>query len=193
MLALLMDKTFKTALRVRENHTTAPLARRKCTPSAYGTSPGGGGLLYLSLSANLICSIYSIAKTSPSGVHSEHILKERQRRAKCSESFLHGKACHWILRSRGSPTNPVPLPTFRWKWCAAPIGVQFQRAAGPVCLFFPFAPRARLFGFIIRGVLYELKDAHHRRASGAVKPKNLPAKGRSILRTFPPYAKNISE
>jgi len=48
------DKTFKTAplargenmqtsLRSLENHTTAPLARWKCTPSAYGTSPGGGG------------------------------------------------------------------------------------------------------------------------------------------------------
>ena len=29
-----------------ENHTTAPAARWKCTPSAYGTSPGGGGLLF---------------------------------------------------------------------------------------------------------------------------------------------------
>jgi|GEM_PF-3559837 len=28
-----------------ENHTTGPAARWKCTPSAYGTSPGGGGLL----------------------------------------------------------------------------------------------------------------------------------------------------
>ena len=28
-----------------ENRTTGPTARWKCTPSAYGTSPGGGGLL----------------------------------------------------------------------------------------------------------------------------------------------------
>ncbi len=28
-----------------ENHTTGAAARWKCTPSAYGTSPGGGGLL----------------------------------------------------------------------------------------------------------------------------------------------------
>ena len=49
-------------------------ARGKCTPSAYGTSPGGGGLLSASLSANLSHSLLSAAKTSPSGVHSEHIL-----------------------------------------------------------------------------------------------------------------------
>ena len=49
-------------------------ARGKCTPSAYGTFPGGGGLLSASLSANLSHSLLSAAKTSPSGVHSEHIL-----------------------------------------------------------------------------------------------------------------------
>ena len=48
-----------------------PFGRGKCTPSAYGTSPGGGGLLYASLSANLSCSIYSAARTSPSGVAKE--------------------------------------------------------------------------------------------------------------------------
>ena len=42
-------------------------ARGKCTPSAYGTSPGGGGLLSASLSANLSHSLLSAAKTSPSG------------------------------------------------------------------------------------------------------------------------------
>ena len=51
-----------------------PTARGKYTPSAYGTSPGGGGLLYTSLSANLSCSLSKGWKTSPSGVHSEHIL-----------------------------------------------------------------------------------------------------------------------
>jgi hypothetical protein len=49
MLALLMIKTFTTGLRPRENmpdslrslenYTTAPSARGKCTPSAYGISP----------------------------------------------------------------------------------------------------------------------------------------------------------
>ena len=42
-------------------------ARGKCTPSAYGTSPGGGGLLSASLNANLSRSLLSAAKTSPSG------------------------------------------------------------------------------------------------------------------------------
>ena len=37
-------------------------ARGKCTPSAYGTSPGGGGLLSASLSANLSRSLLSAAK-----------------------------------------------------------------------------------------------------------------------------------
>ena len=42
-------------------------ARWKCTPSAYGTSPGGGGLLSAFLSANLCRSFYSAARISPSG------------------------------------------------------------------------------------------------------------------------------
>ena len=41
--------------------------RWKCTPSAYGTSPGGGGLLSAQLSANLSCSFYSDGKSPPSG------------------------------------------------------------------------------------------------------------------------------
>ena len=43
----------------------------KCTPSAYGTSPGGGGLLYAYPCANLSRSLYSAARTSPSGVAKE--------------------------------------------------------------------------------------------------------------------------
>ena len=35
----------------------------------------------------VLCIKLSGEQTSLSGVHSEHILKERQRRAKCSESF----------------------------------------------------------------------------------------------------------
>ncbi len=44
---------------------------RKYTPSAYGTSPGGGGLLYAFPCANLSRSLHSGAKTSPSGVAKE--------------------------------------------------------------------------------------------------------------------------
>ena len=44
-----------------------PVGRLKCTPSAYGTSPGGGGLLYASLSANLSRSFYSNGVSPPSG------------------------------------------------------------------------------------------------------------------------------
>ena len=55
----------------------------------FACHPGGGDLLYAFLSANLSCSIYSAARTSPSG---------------------------------GSPRRG--------------IGVYFQRAAGPVGLFF---------------------------------------------------------
>jgi hypothetical protein len=40
------DKTFTAALTGRENRQTGPAARWKCTPSAYGISPGGGDLLY---------------------------------------------------------------------------------------------------------------------------------------------------
>ena len=49
-----------------ENQTTS-LRSWKCTPSAYGTSPGGGGLLSASLSANLSRSLYSSARSSPFG------------------------------------------------------------------------------------------------------------------------------
>ncbi len=41
---------------------------------------------------------------------------------------------------------------------------------------FPFAPRARLYGFIIRGVFYDFKGAHHlplRAASGSFPRKEL--------------------
>ena len=62
------------------------------------------------------------------GVHSEHDLKERQRRANHSESFLHGKACHWILRSLCSPTNPVPLPPFRGHLLPEEEGLKLRRS-----------------------------------------------------------------
>ena len=38
----------QTALRAEKPYNRA-FGARKCTPSAYGTSPGGGGLLYASL------------------------------------------------------------------------------------------------------------------------------------------------
>ena len=38
----------QTALRAEKPNNRA-FGARKCTPSAYGTSPGGGGLLYASL------------------------------------------------------------------------------------------------------------------------------------------------
>ena len=116
-------KTFTTGLRPRKTSQTRfarwktvqpPFGCGKCTPSAacrrrlstgkrltrfslacgslrivFACHPGGGDLLYAFLSANLSCSIYSAARTSPSG---------------------------------GSPRRG--------------IGVYFQRAAGPVCLFF---------------------------------------------------------
>ena len=40
-----MPPVVGNATKGSENHTTGPAARWKCTPSAYGTSPGGGGLL----------------------------------------------------------------------------------------------------------------------------------------------------
>ena len=76
----------------RQNRKTAPVARRKCTPSvacgdvspresvsrnfqssadslqiSFACHPGGGGLLSASPCANLSCSFYRGAKTSPSG------------------------------------------------------------------------------------------------------------------------------
>ncbi len=62
------------------------------------------------------------------GVHSEHDLKERQRRANHSESFLHGKACHWIPRSLCSLTNPVPLPPFRGHLLPMEEGLKLWRS-----------------------------------------------------------------
>ena len=50
-----------------KNRQTGPAARWKCTPSAYGTSPGGGGLLSAYPCDNLSCSIYRRWKTSPFG------------------------------------------------------------------------------------------------------------------------------
>lgn len=123
------NKTFTTGLRPRKTGQTRfarwksiqpPYRRGKCTPSAYGTSPGGGGLLYASLSTNLSCSIYSAARTSPSG-----------------ESTAAGG-------DRG----------------AFPLGRR------PGWFVFPSRQGRGCKGFIIRGVLNELKDANYRRASG---------------------------
>ena len=61
---------------------------RFCSPTNHVRLPPRRGRFAL-CSAFVLISIlrHNAAKTSPSGVHSEHILKERQRRAKCSESF----------------------------------------------------------------------------------------------------------
>ena len=68
-----MDKTFTTALAGEGKQANRPNGRRKFTPSAAcgGVSPGRGDLLYAFLIANLSCSFYSMAKTSPSGVAKE--------------------------------------------------------------------------------------------------------------------------
>ncbi len=115
----------------------APLSPLRGTSTRRGKSTRRSALGLISITK------YRAARKSiepvnlPLRVHSEHILKKRQRRAKFSESFLHGKACHWILRSRGSPTNPVPLPTFRWKTPPQVAeGVHFPRAK-PGCKVFP--------------------------------------------------------
>ena len=97
-----------------ENHKTGPAARRKCTPSAYGTSPRErvhvifrslcsltnhvrlpprrGRFALRSASELINISRHSAAKTSPSGVHSEH-----------------------ICRSASDAQNVVSRFTFRWK------------------------------------------------------------------------------
>ena len=71
-----MIKPYNRALGALKKTCKPGCARGKCTPSAAcgDTSPGGGDLLYLSLSANLSYSIYSAAKTSPTGVASERDL-----------------------------------------------------------------------------------------------------------------------
>ena len=80
-----MDKTFTTALRALEMHPFCRLQRRLSTGKrltrfsvacgslriVFACHPGGGDLLYAFLSANLSCSFYGIAKTSPSGVAKE--------------------------------------------------------------------------------------------------------------------------
>ena len=62
-----MIKPYNRALGAKGKHANRAGARWKCTPSAYGTSPGGGGLLSAFLSANLSSSLYSAAKSSPFG------------------------------------------------------------------------------------------------------------------------------
>ena len=62
----------QTALQAEKPYNHA-FGARKCTPSAAcgGVSPGGGDFLSASLSANLSRSVYSGARTSPSGVAKE--------------------------------------------------------------------------------------------------------------------------
>ena len=60
----------QTAFQAEKPYNRA-FGARKCTPSAYGTSPSGGGLLYAFPCANLSCSVYSGARTSPAGVAKE--------------------------------------------------------------------------------------------------------------------------
>ena len=68
--------------------------------------------------------------------------------------------------------------------------VHFPRAK-PGLHVFSFAPRARLYGFIIRGALHHLKGAHHRRRQAAyILPRsgyhNPRPEGPSNLRTLAP-------
>ena len=116
-----------------ENMQIAPAARWKCTPSAYGTSPGGGGFLSASLSANLSCSLYSAARISPSG----------------------GGAA-------GDRRGAFPTGAARF-----------------AC--FPFAPLARLYGFIQTGAA----GAHH-------NPRAIGTSNFSPLRTFGPKGRQPS-
>ena len=62
-------KTFIIALAGEGKQANRAYGARKCTPSAAcgGVSPRGGDLLSTFLSANLSCTIYSVAKTFPSG------------------------------------------------------------------------------------------------------------------------------
>ena len=62
-------KTFIIALAGEGKPYNRAYGAGKCTPSAAcgGVSPRGGDLLYAFPCANFSCSIYSVAKTSPSG------------------------------------------------------------------------------------------------------------------------------
>ena len=66
-----MIRPYNRVLGAKGKHANRAGARWKCTPSAYGTSPGGGGLLSTYRSANLSRSVFSGGKSSPSGVAKE--------------------------------------------------------------------------------------------------------------------------
>ncbi len=93
-----------------ENQTTS-LRSRKCTPSTYGTSPRES----MSLDSQSLPAPYeSSSFATPEG----EVLA-----ALCFEMLMSSKAGH---------RANFPL---RGKWCAAPKGVHFRRAAGPVVRF----------------------------------------------------------
>ncbi len=115
-----------------------------------GTSPGGGSLLASVFSANLSCSFYSIARTSPSGGGKRTKFVGSH---KATENFVRRFPVERCRRQKGciSDGRQPGLPVF-------------QRPPG-----------ARLSDFIIRGVFYDFKDAHHRReaALGSFPMKEL--------------------
>ena len=88
-----------------------------CGPGSKGSdgSEGseGGGIALRAMSFKISLREMENQTTGPSA------------RRKCTliplRGLLHGKACHWILRSLCSPTNPVPLPPWRERFalCSA--------------------------------------------------------------------------
>ena len=66
-----MIKPYNRALGAKGKHANRAFDPWKYTPSAYGTSPGGGGLLSTYRSANLSRSVFSGGKSSPSEVAKE--------------------------------------------------------------------------------------------------------------------------
>jgi hypothetical protein len=142
-------------------------ARWKCTPSAYGTSPGGGGLFSASLSANLSRSLFNGGKSSPFGgkvvrQHQKGCISSRRRRgcmvfpparAVCLFSpgearlpgFLHtgGEAAHLNPRAKGA-SNLSPLRTLgpKGRHPSRPKGVSIKPPTFIYHLPFTISPPA---------------------------------------------------
>ena len=132
------DKTFTNGLSPGENRQTA-LRAGKYTPSAYGTSPRES--MSLDFRVALLPYKSSSFATLFRGQNKPLYASPQRHVAQCLASIVPplagGKVVPKVPKGEAFPSGEA------WVAC------------------FPFARKGGCEGFIIRGILYELKDAHH--------------------------------